>query len=711
MLRAEREQQALVGRRRLQLEVELPAEALAQRQCPGAVHAAAERRVQHQLHAAGLVEEPFEHDRLPGRQRAEDAQGLGEVRDDLLGRRRRHAERVSQPGLGTGGWGRLRRVFLQQLADDAAKLADRRRQLDAPSRRLAQPEGNRRRRAVRVGDPNDARGHLQDPPGAVAELKDVAGVALDGEVLVQRADEQLLGLEHDAIVGVVGNRAARGDRGQARRPPPPQLRVHFVAMHQRAAPAAPGREALGEHAHDGVELRARKRAVRPGLPDEIEQAILGPLLAGGLGDQLLRQHVERRVERHQGIELAPSDGPDERRALDQIVAGLGEQPALWRADHRVAGAADALQQRRDAPRRSELADQVDVPDVDAELERRRRDDGLHVAVLEPALRVEPAFLRQAAMMRGDVLVAQPVRETPRDALGHLARVDEDERGAVLENQRRQPVVVLLPHLARHDGFKRRPRHLERQVEIAPVPLVDHRAVGRAGLVHVRASDEKARDLVHRALRRRQADPLQGLTGQRGEALQRQREMGAAPRADDGVNLVDDDGPHRPQALAAALRRQQQVQRFRRRDEDVRRRAEHRLPRRGRRVAGAHGGGDGRRRQSERRRLGRNCRARRRQVRVDVAAQRLERRHVDDADLVGQRRLQSFGEQVVEGDQERGQRLPGPGRRGNQRVAALADRRPALRLSRRRRAERGGKPPLHGGVKRCKRGRQSRLGDL
>ncbi len=175
-------------------------------------------------------------------------------------------------------------------------------------------------------------------------------------------------------------------------------------------------------------------------------------------------------------------------------------------------------------------------------------------------------------------------------------------------------------------------------------------------------------------------------------------MRAAPRADDGVNLVDDDGPHRPQALAAALRCQQQVQRFRRRDEDVRRRAEHRLPRRRRRVAGAHGGGDCRRRQSESRGLGRNCRTRGRQVRVDVAAQRLERRHVDDADLVGQRRLQPFGEQFVEGDQERGQRLAGPGRRGNQRVPALADRRPALRLSRRRRAERGGKPPLHGGVK-------------
>ena len=58
----------VLGRRRLQLEVELAAEALAQRQSPGAVDAAAERRMDHQLHAAGFVEEALEHDRVLGRQ-------------------------------------------------------------------------------------------------------------------------------------------------------------------------------------------------------------------------------------------------------------------------------------------------------------------------------------------------------------------------------------------------------------------------------------------------------------------------------------------------------------------------------------------------------------------------------------------------------------------------------------------------------------------
>jgi len=52
MLRAERQQQRVIGRRRLKLEVELPAESLPQRESPGLVDAAAEWRMQHELHPA-----------------------------------------------------------------------------------------------------------------------------------------------------------------------------------------------------------------------------------------------------------------------------------------------------------------------------------------------------------------------------------------------------------------------------------------------------------------------------------------------------------------------------------------------------------------------------------------------------------------------------------------------------------------------------------
>ena len=67
----ERQNNRIFRRRRLQLEIELAAKTFAQTQTPGAVDAAAIRRMDDQLHAAGFVEETFEHDRSLCRQTTE----------------------------------------------------------------------------------------------------------------------------------------------------------------------------------------------------------------------------------------------------------------------------------------------------------------------------------------------------------------------------------------------------------------------------------------------------------------------------------------------------------------------------------------------------------------------------------------------------------------------------------------------------------------
>ena len=72
MLRREREQHCILGRRCLELEIELPAEALSQRQPPRLVDPASERRVEDELHPAGLVEKTLDHQRLL---RRDDAEG------------------------------------------------------------------------------------------------------------------------------------------------------------------------------------------------------------------------------------------------------------------------------------------------------------------------------------------------------------------------------------------------------------------------------------------------------------------------------------------------------------------------------------------------------------------------------------------------------------------------------------------------------------
>ena len=102
--------------------------------------------------------------------------------------------------------------------------------------------------------------------------------------------------------------------------------------------------------------------------------------------------------------------------------------------------------------------------------------------------------------------------------------------------------------------------------------------------------------------------------------------------DEGVDLVDDDGPDGAQDLPPAVAGEQDVERLRRRHQDVRRRLRHGRALRGRRVAGAHQHahfGQGR---VERADLGQ----RPLQVLLHVVGERPQRRDVEDARLVGQR---------------------------------------------------------------------------
>ncbi len=70
----------------------------------------------------------------------------------------------------------------------------------------------------------------------------------------------------------------------------------------------------------------------------------------------------------------------------------------------MPGAAHALHRRGDGPGRTYLADQVDAADIDAQLQRGRGDQQPDLAVLELALRFEPQFPREAAMVRGYILL-------------------------------------------------------------------------------------------------------------------------------------------------------------------------------------------------------------------------------------------------------------------------------------------------------------------
>src|ERR1700733_2328501 len=93
----QRQNNSVFGRSGLQLEVEGPAEALTQRQTPGAVDPTAKRGVDDELHAAGFIEEALEDDGVTGWQRAERRAPGREITHELHRRRRLDADFVDEP--------------------------------------------------------------------------------------------------------------------------------------------------------------------------------------------------------------------------------------------------------------------------------------------------------------------------------------------------------------------------------------------------------------------------------------------------------------------------------------------------------------------------------------------------------------------------------------------------------------------------------------
>ena len=75
-----------------------------------------------------------------------------------------------------------------------------------------------------------------------------------------------------------------------------------------------------------------------------------------------------------------------------------------------------------AARRAELADQLDVADVDAELERGRGHHDLELAGLEALLGVEAGFLGERTVVRGDVLSSPSRSARWRETRSTMRRV-------------------------------------------------------------------------------------------------------------------------------------------------------------------------------------------------------------------------------------------------------------------------------------------------
>jgi hypothetical protein len=149
-------------------------------------------------------------------------------------------------------------------------------------------------------------------------------------------------------------------------------------MHIRRAVTVASAEAVRHESHHREELLAFQIPVRIRPAYQIEDGVLRPFRRRDFGDDLLRQDVERRARNRQPVQFVALNGV-EQGAFDQLSRDSGtaaprDATDLVAPDRHVA-------KRCDRSRRSELAHEIHIPDIDAQFERRSGDKDFNAPLL------------------------------------------------------------------------------------------------------------------------------------------------------------------------------------------------------------------------------------------------------------------------------------------------------------------------------------------
>ena len=383
----------------MQLKVEGSADALAERHTPRPVDSGAEGSVDDQLHPSAFVEEPLGHHPVGGRDNAQDALPFDQVGHQLPGNFGRDSGFGCDPGF------RLGRV-LQKPVHGFPQLGNLLGKLPGSARGLAQPERNGRWLALRVLNPHPAAFDAADFPGRVSQQEDVAGHAFNGEILVDGADEGSVRICYHLVIGVVGNGPSAGQGRDASSPSALDPVVDAVTVQVGPAASLPGGEPLGQRLNHLVEPIPGQVTVRVGPAAQVEQGVLVPVLSGAGGHHLLGHNIQRPGRNGEGVQVAPHQRAGQGGAFQQFVPGQREQLPPWGAPDGMTGPAHALHEQPDGSGRADLAYQVYVPDVYAQLQRRRGHANPHLAVLQFLFGVQPGRAGQTAVVGDHGLFAE-----------------------------------------------------------------------------------------------------------------------------------------------------------------------------------------------------------------------------------------------------------------------------------------------------------------
>ena len=177
-----------------------------------------------------------------------------------------------------------------------------------------------------------------------------------------------------------------------------------------------------------IKLIPRQFAIRIGAAQHGIKRILVPRFSSAGSDDLLHEYVEWLRRNLELVQITGSHRLHQGCAFDQVITGCGEKAALWNCASPMPCATNPLHSCRNRAGRPHLANQIDGANIDAQFQRRCRDQQFDFAIPRSRLRVQAKLARKTAVMRGDIFRVDAFSNCMREPLDH-ARVFTNTRVA------------------------------------------------------------------------------------------------------------------------------------------------------------------------------------------------------------------------------------------------------------------------------------------
>ncbi len=398
----------------------------------------------------------------------------------------------------------------------------------------------------------------------------------------------------------------------------------------------------GKHVQDPDNFLLLYGMKRPGGPEQIHDVRKLPVFRTGHGNQMLRYDIQCIFRHFARFNVLIHHFPGNNDTVQQIPAGPWYNPPFADSIQPVPGTAQPLHSPCDGFGRSDLEDQIDIPDIDSQLQGGCGDKAGDFPGLQLLFHFQPGFPGDAAMVGpGNGFSCNEV-EIGSNLFRSGPVVHKDKRGFMLPDIPVDGLTDGRPDTSffQHPIIMDRHNHLQIHFFLSVRRHHGNRPVFPAILLPHAPSQEPG-SCFQGANGGRQADPDEIPACKMPQTLQGKSQMDAPFIVQQGMDLVHNDITDALQNTPGLFRSQQKVQGFRCGDQDMRRPAQHFLTIPGWCVPCAHSLGNGRKGNFAVCAFLFNPFQRQLQIAVNVIVQSLQRRDVKHIGPVPEGPLQAL----------------------------------------------------------------------